>query len=155
MRIPALTFVFLVGAGSLVSASPARDETTERISYSRPQTQHVKPKADPGWIELASETPASHGREFIVVGADAGTFTQLRLTAAAGRPGIRAVRVDYQDGSRRTYEIEKILSARLRPVYVDLRGPREVRQIVVFSDRDSRGSYVLEGNTAQPGVASR
>jgi hypothetical protein len=155
MRIPALTFVFLVGIGSLVSASPAREETTERISYNRTQSQHVKPKADPGWIELASETPASHGREFIVVGADQGTFTQLRLTAASGRPGIRAIRVDYQDGSRRTYEIEKVLSARLRPAYVDLRGAREVRQIVVFSDRDSRGSYVVEGNTSVTGVASR
>jgi hypothetical protein len=155
MRIPALTFVFLVGAGSLVSASPAREETVERISYNKTHTQHVRPKAEPGWIELASGTPASHGREFIMVGADAGTFTQLRLTAASGRPGIRAVRVDYQDGSRRTYEIEKVLSVRLRPVYVDLRGAREVRQIVVFSDRDSRGSYVLEGNTTTTGVASR
>jgi hypothetical protein len=154
MRIPALTFVFLVGTGSVVSASPVREETVERISYNKTQTQHVKPKVEPGWIELASETPAGHGREFITVGADAGTFTQLRLTAASGRPGIRAVRVDYQDGSRRTYAIEKVLSARLRPVYVDLRGPREVRQIVVFSDRDSRGSYVLEGNTSATGIAT-
>jgi hypothetical protein len=154
MRIPALTFVFLVGAGSLVSASPAREETTERISYNEAHNARGKPKAEPGWIELASETPASHGREFIEVGADAGTFTQLRLTAAAGRPGIRAVRVDYQDGSRRTYEVEKVLSARRRPVYVDLRGAREVRQIVVFSDRDSPGSYILEGNTSDS-VAAR
>jgi hypothetical protein len=147
--------MFLVGAGSLVSASPVREENTERVSYNERRASAVKPKVDPGWIELASETPASHGREFVVVGSDAGAFTQLRLTAASGRPGIRAVRVDYQDGNRRTFQIEKVLSAKSRPVYVDLRGARELRQVIVMTDRDTRGSYRLEGNTREHGVATR
>ena len=153
MRIPALTFVFLVGAGSLVSASPVREESTERISYNhkaRAQAQaHAQAQAelDPGWVELASATPASNGHEFIVVGADAGSFTRLRITAASGRPRVRAVRVDYQDGSRKTYAIGKILGARDRPVYVDLRGARELKQIIVMSDRASRGTYVVAGNS--------
>jgi hypothetical protein len=152
--------MFLVGAGSFVSASPVREESTERVSYNARRTNAVKPKAEPGWIELASETPASHGREFVEVSADASAFTQLRLTAATGRPSIRAVRVDYQDGSRRTFEIDRVLSARSRPVYVDLRGARELRQVIVMTDRDSRGSYRLEGNTPraaphESGVATR
>jgi hypothetical protein len=81
--------MFLVGAGSLVSASPVREENTERVSYNERRANAVKPKAEPGWIELASDTPASHGREFVVVGADAGAFTQLRLTAGSRRPGLR------------------------------------------------------------------
>jgi hypothetical protein len=150
MRIPALTFVFLVGAGALVSASPARYKTTERVSYNHDTSAHAR--LEPGWIELASRTPASHGREFIVVDADAGSFTQLRFTAASGRPRVRAVQVDYQDGSRNTYEIGRVLGTRQHPIYVDLRGARELRQIVVFVDRASRGSYVVEGNTGD-GVA--
>jgi hypothetical protein len=147
--------MFLVGAGSFVSASPAREENTERVSYNGRRTSAVKPKAEPGWIELASATPASHGREFVMVGADVGAFTQLRLTAVSGRPGIRAVRVDYLDGNRRTFEVEKVLSARSRPVYVDLRGARELRQVIVMTDRESRGSYRLEGNTREFGIAAR
>jgi hypothetical protein len=147
MRIPALTFVFLVAAGSLVSASPAREETTERISYNHKARAQAQADIDPGWIALASATPASNGREFIVLGADAGSFTRLRITAASGRPRVRAVRVDYQDGSQKTYAIGKILDARVRPVYVDLRGARELRQIIVFSDRASNGTYVVAGNT--------
>ena len=149
MRILALTFVFLVGAGSLVSASPAREETTERISYNHKTRARAQAQADiePGWVALASATPASNGREFIVLGADAGSFTRLRITAASGRPRVRAVRVDYQDGSQKTYAIGKILDARVRPVYVDLRGARELRQIIVFSDRASNGTYVVAGNT--------
>lgn len=147
--------MFLVGAGSFVSASPVREENTERVSYNERRASAFKPKPQPGWIELASETPASHGREFVVVGADAGAFTQLRLTAASGRPSIRAVRVDYHDGSRRTFEIEKVLTAKSRPIYVDLRGARELRQVIVMTDRDSRGSYRLEGNTRESSVATR
>ena len=147
--------MFLVGAGSPVSASPVREESTERVSYNERHANAVKPNAEPGWVELASATPASHGREFVVVGADAGAFTQLRLTAASGRSGIRAIRVDYQDGSRRTFEIEKVLSPKSRPVYVDLRGARELRQVIVMTDRDTRGSYRLEGNTNETGVATR
>jgi len=147
--------MFLVGAGPLVSASPVREESTERVSYNERRARAVTRPADPGWIELASPTPASHGREFVVVGADAGAFTQLRLTAASGRPGIRAVRVDYHDGSRRTFEIEKVLTARSRPIYVDLRGARELRQVIVMTDRDSSGSYRLEGNTREASVATR
>ena len=147
--------MFLVGAAPLVSASPVREENTERVSYNERRTSAVKPKAEPGWIELASATPASHGREFVEVGADAGAFTQLRLTAASGRSGIRAVRVDYQDGTRRTFEIERVLSPKSRPVYVDLRGARELRQVIVMTDRDTRGSYRLEGNTREHGVATR
>jgi hypothetical protein len=146
MRIPALTFVFLVAAGSLVSASPAR-ESTERISYTHKARALAQAEVEPGWIELASATPASNGREFIAVGPGAGSFTRLRITAASGRPRVRAVRVDYEDGSRKTYEIGKVLGARARPVYVDLRGSREVEQIIVFSDRASHGTYVVAGDS--------
>ena len=48
----------LVGAGSLVSASPVRGETTERIRYSG-HKGNSQARYDPGWIELASATPAN------------------------------------------------------------------------------------------------
>lgn len=158
MRILASSLLFLVTATAAVSAAPAREETTERISYSDRARSPTKPDADPagaGWVELASATPASHGREFIEVGADAGAITQLRLTAASGRPGIRAVRVEYKDGGRRTFAVDKVLGAKRRPAYLDLRGAHELREIVVTTDRSSQGSYILEGNAGDTGVAGQ
>ena len=155
MRSIALTYVLLAASTSVVSAAPAREETMGRISYN----DHGKPQQaaaqEPGWIELASPTPVSHGREFVVVGADAGTFTQLRLIATSGRPEIHSVRVDYQDGSHRVFRVERTLDARRRPAILDLRGSHELKQIVVVADRKSSGSYVLEGNTEDTGIARR
>lgn len=163
MRSTALTCLLISAPVSLVSAAPARDESTERISYSdrgKPPPATPDPGRPgrpgwPGWIELASATPASHGKEFIMVGAGAGTFTQLRLTAASGRPEIHSVRVDYQDGRHKVFPISRVLDAKRRPAYLDLRGPHELAQIVVTTDPRSKGSYVLEANTAEVGTAAR
>jgi hypothetical protein len=159
MRISAYSLLFLVSAATAVSAAPAREETTERISYSGRARSPTRPDADreptAGWIELASATPASHGREFVEIAADTGALTQLRLTAASGRPAIRAVRVEFADGGRRTFEVGKILGGKRRPAYLDLHGAREVREIVVITDRSSPGSYRLEGNAGDTGIAMR
>lgn len=169
MRIPALTTLLLALTTSVVAAAPdrraappahesvapTREETTGRLSYNEAAPKPAPDATDPadGWIELASATPASHGREFITV--DAGALTRLRLTAAAGRPGIQAVRVDYVHGGAKTFPIDRTLAAKRAPAYVELRGPREIRQIIVISDRDSRGSYVVQGLTGDSGVAMR
>jgi hypothetical protein len=159
MRISAYSLLFLVSAATAVSAAPAREETTERISYSGRARSPTQLDADreptAGWIELASATPASHGREFVEIAADTGALTQLRLTAASGRPAIRAVRVEFADGGRRTFEVGKILGGKRRPAYLDLHGAREVREIVVITDRSSPGSYRLEGNAGDTGIAMR
>jgi hypothetical protein len=156
MRIAALTSLFLIGATSLVSAAPVREESAERISYNdRRGPKTVKPPAEPGWIELASATPASHGKELIDVAADLGAVTQLRLTGVSGRPGIRAVRVEYKDGNHRSFEVEKILTGKRRTAVVDLRGARAISMIIVVTDRDSPGSYTVEGDTSAPAVAVR
>ena len=161
MRIPALTTLLLALTTTVVTAAPdrnaappahesvapTRDESTGRLSYNdaAPKAAAADPAPSDGWVELASATPASHGREFISLDADTGALTRLRLSAASGRPGIQAVRVDYVHGGSKTFPIDKTLGAKRAPAYVDLRGPREIRQIIVISDRDSRGSYVVQG----------
>jgi hypothetical protein len=147
MHIAALTSLVLAAMAPFVAAAPGRDETTRRISYNEKLAD--APPDEPGWIELASATPAKHGREFIMVSSDAGPFSQLRIKATTGRPAIRSLRVDYQDGSRKVFAVGKVLGARSRPAYVDLRGPHMLAQVVVVTDRSSSGSYVLEGNTAE------
>jgi len=149
MRIAAITSLLLAGTVAVVAAAPVRDETTRRFSYNAHKSADPSSDHEPGWVELASATPVKHGREFIMVGADAGPLSQLRITATSGRPAIRALRVDYLDGSRKVFVVGKVLGARGRPAYVDLRGRHEIKQIVVMADRSSSGSYVLEGNTLE------
>ncbi len=154
MRSAVITYVLLAAGTPIAAAAPERGETTERISYN--QNAKPAPQAtarEPGWVELASPTPASHGREFIAVGGEAGTFTQLRVAAASGRPEIHAVTIEYEDGSRRVFRVDRVVDRRRGPATLNLRGARQIKQIVVSTDRASSGSYRLEGNTVDTSVA--
>lgn len=152
MRRPAIILLFLAGTASGLSAAPGRGETTERVSYS--DAESPPSRAGPGWIELASATPARHGREFVMVAPDAATFSQLRITAAKGSLWLQAVQIEYRDGTRRMVAIDKALGPRRRSVYVELEADRPVRQIIVITDRTSPGSYVVEGHASEAGMAS-
>ena len=152
MKIRALSALLLAGTVSLVSAAPNDKETTERVSYTdkaRPDT----PTGD-GWVELASPTPASHGREYIAVAPDAGPFVRLRIEANAGRPIVRAVRIDYTDGTQRVMRIDKVIGKQ-RPSYVDLRGPRRIERVVVTTEGTKKALYTVHAEPVRTDVASR
>jgi hypothetical protein len=156
MHTPTLSLVFLATAAVSVAAAPAREEASARVRYGDARAQPpVGAQPADGWIELASATPASHGREFIAVDASTGELTELRLTATSGRPYIGSVRVDFQDNSRRVFQVDKVLGPRRRSISLDLHGARAIEQIIVTTDRSSPGAYVVEASTAGDSVASR
>ncbi len=154
MRIPVLTCLLVAGAASFVSAAPGREETTERVSYKDTKPKPKDATRNDDWVEIASPTPTSHGREYIQVGAGAGTFTRLRVEAAKGRPIVRSLRVDYKNGASRVYAIDKALG-KGRPAYVDLRCAHEIERIVVNADTASHGSYRVMGIGETEQVAGR
>ena len=141
---------------SLVSAAPADKESTERLSYSDPSPKHPKPKrSEDGWVELATPTPASHGEEHIPI-ADAASFSRLRIDAASGRPIVRAVRVLYKNGKTKLTRVDRILDRKRKQfAVIDLKGAHEIDQVIVITERDSRGTYSVFGEPAHAGVASR
>ncbi len=146
----AITTLLFAASASVVAAEPSKTETAPRVSYT---DKGADANAAPnGWIELASPTPAKHGRQYITVDEDAGPFTLLRLDAAAGRPMVKAVRVLHTDGSGRLIRVEKRLDPK-RPAYVELRGARAIEHVVVITDGRS-GSYTLHG-APQHAVATR
>jgi len=149
-----LAALFLVGSFSLVAAEPTREEHSGRVSYNEKAQPKPVTKTE-GWTELATPTPATHGREYIVVDGAAGVFTKLRIVASTGRPIVRSVRVDFRDGGHRTVQIDEVLDHARRPsASVDLRGAHEIESIVVVTDQDSRGSYQVLGTSEEP-VAHR
>src|SRR5688572_24226307 len=101
MKIIAISGLLLVGVVSVVSAEPAKTETAERVSYTTKETAESR---DDDWTELASPTPAKHGRTFITV---EGRYTQLRIAPHKGRPIVKTVRVVYADGKQRTFKVKK------------------------------------------------
>ena len=159
MRIPAIFATMLLVSVGAVTAEPVDRESTERHRLTDPPAvSRPAPDAE-GWVELADPTPSKHGKEFIPVGATAGSFTRLRVDAHSGRLYVQTVRIDFQDGGRKIARVDTKLSARgskaKRSAYIDLGGPREIRQIVVITDRDVKGTYTVHASTESPSVAKR
>jgi hypothetical protein len=148
MKITAISGLLLALAAQVVSAEPAKQETAERVSYTGQKAKSQPPEGE--WVELATPTPASHGREYITVD---GKYAQIRLEATKGRPIVRTVRIDYRDGGHKFVRLDRVLQ-REKAATIDLKGAREVTAIVVDTDWQSRGMYAVHG--AQPtDVATR
>jgi hypothetical protein len=151
MKITTLSALFLAASVSLVSAAPRDNESTERISYTGKKRPPPPPKAD-AWVELASPTPCSHGREYIDVEPSSGLFVRLRIGAFVGRPIIRTVRVDYTDGKQAVVRVDSVVD-RARPAYVQVRSA-QIERVVVVSEGNSKTSYTVAAEPART-VASR
>lgn len=146
MTKTAISSVFVAIAVSVASAAPAKDETAERVSYSDKVSSD---DSSTGWVELASPTPAKHGRTFIIV---EGRYAQLRLDIHQGRPVVNSVKIVYADGKQRVVK----LAAGKRSSLIDLAGAATIDHIVVDADRRSKGTYTVSAVTAEAtGVATR
>jgi hypothetical protein len=154
MKIPALSALFLGLAVSLVSAAPEKKESTERISYTGTGKKAIsRIVALEDWMELASPTPCSHGREYIEVDDKSPAFSRLRIEAVTGRPIIRSVRVQYTDGTERTVRIDQVIDAK-RPAYVELRGT-PLERVVVVSEGSAKTTYAVSAAPVRDHVARR
>lgn len=131
----------LAGAvASTVSAAPKDDEITERVGF------EAAGEGARDWVELASETPTTHGREFITLDENK-LFAQLRIDAVRGRPRVRAVQISYRDGTERLVRVDRVLGTTHRhSAYVDLGGPRRIEHVVVITDPRSGGSFTVHGS---------
>ncbi|MDB4959106.1 MAG: hypothetical protein JWO36_6675 [Myxococcales bacterium] len=159
MKLPALLAVLLAASASVATAEPKQQENSGRVSYNdkedaAAQTLH----RDGDVVELASPTPAKHGKEFIEVGPDAGQFSQLRVDAHDGTVIVRRVRIDYLDGKSQLVNVDKVLNKRNPSATITVaKGPRAIDSVVVMTERETTGSYSLQGivGSQTGGIASR
>jgi hypothetical protein len=148
MKITAISGLLLVVAAQVVSAEPTKEETAERVSYSGKKAKPPAPTED--WVELATPTPAAHGREYITVD---GQYGQIKIEATKGRPLVRSVRIDYRNGKHKVVKLDRLLG-RGASTTIQIQGQHDITQIVVDTDWKSRGMYTVHG--ARPGdVATR
>ena len=144
MKITAISGLLLASAASVVTAAPAKDETAERVSYSDQASS--QPGRQDDWIELASPTPAKHGRTFVTVD-DGAHFSHVRVVIHDGRPAVRSVKVVYADGKSRLVKLKH------KPQVIALDGARAVDHIVIDADPRSRGTYTVIAAPQQRGGA--
>lgn len=173
MKITAISTFLVAALAVSVSAAPKRpiapdppkpkptkvekDEPTERVVLGGDEkdARRDAPAADDdGWIELASPTPARHGRQYITVDGSAGPLTQLRIDAHDGRPLVRSVRIRYTDGKQQVVRVNKTL-ARGKSAFVDLRSGRELDHIIIETTRKPKASYTVHASTQRDAVATR
>lgn len=144
-----LSALLLAGAVSAATAAPRDEERTGRVSYTK---ETKAPKSD--WVELATPTPAAHGRTFVTLDTEEVPFTILRIDAHKGHPVIKQVRVVFADGKQRIVKVGKRLD-RGRSAYVDLRGGKEIESIIVDTDHRTKGSYTIHGAPVRTAIATR
>ena len=151
MRLLAGFAMVALLAPAVATAQPKPEENNARVSYN---DQHKAAPAVRDRVALASPTPASHGKEFFVVGPELGRFGRLELEAAAGRVDVRRVLVAFADGSTRQFSLDRTVDKNMIAV-IDLGEPRPIDQIVITTDRAPNGKYVIYGVPPSSGVASR
>ena len=148
----------LVGTGlTAASADSTEKPETEvgRVSLDEPKGADT-PRAPSQWLELADPTPAKHGTEFIVVGAQQGSFSRLRVDAAKGRTIVKHVRVDFSDGSKKTYKVGKTVSKNGRKFTEIVLGvTKPIEQVSITTDRQTGGHYAVYGSSSTaPGAGT-
>jgi len=144
--------VVLVGAGTVASAQPRQEETSGRISYKARTPQ--PPRRPSQWVQLATPTPAKHGTEFIVIGKDAGYFSQLRVGATRGTTRVRRVKVIFADGATKTLQVERRVSGD-QSAHIDLGEAKAIDRVVVTTDTGTNGQYAIYGAPSPGAVVKR
>jgi len=139
-------FTALAITTTTVGAQPKQEDTALRVSYVAPK-RAPKPLSDSQWIELASPTSVRNGTEFIIVGAEAGRFSQLRVEASSGTVILLRVQVLGSDGAIQTVRIGRSLDRTHRSAVVDLVATKAIDQIAITTESSTDGKYTVSGST--------
>jgi hypothetical protein len=134
-------------AATTATAQPGQEETSSRVRYAAPKPSSGLP-LDGHWIELASPTSVKHGTEYIMVGAEAGRFSQLRVDAYAGTVILRRIRVFGNDGTVQTVQLGRRLDRTHRSVVIDLFAGEAIDQIAITTETRTQGRYTVHGSGA-------
>ena len=153
MRILAVVAV-LVAAVTSISPSVAGPQPREELGGRVPFRGHKMRRPPPApvphrvgdWVNLATSTPTRFGTEWIVVGADEGAFSAVRVQATSGTVHLRYVRVDFANGQSSMYPIDRWLTARHPKARVDFGKARHIDRIAVTTARSPVGTYVVHGS---------
>ena len=156
MKYAAVFAFILAGAVATASAQPEPTEPSGRVSYTD-QAAPAKPAAaqQGSEVQLASPTPASHGTEFIVVGRDAGQFSQLRLAATSGKVIVAASASSSMTArSRRSTSTRSSTATAGKDATVTVKAATAIDHITVTTE-PGHGQYALYGTAAHGNLTAQ
>jgi hypothetical protein len=137
--------IFAVMLVALTAVAHA-DEHGGRVTLGKQQHPAAGRVHDGAWTELASTTSAAHGTEYVMIGREAGRYSQLRVVADNGWIEVRRLHVFFGDGSDHTYEVDRAIGRHHeRAVTVPLNVAKEIERIAVTTSRESEGNYSVYG----------
>jgi len=96
-----------------------------------------------GWVPLADHFTATGEHQLVTVGASAGRFHRLRVEGERGRPLLRSMFVRFTDGSSQDIRLDRVLRPGESMVYELDGGSREIAQIIVRTQPDSKSAYSI------------
>ena len=149
-----LLLTVIAMAATPATAQPTREEAGGRVSYRVPQRKPTPP-SEVRWIELASPTSVEHGTEFIIVSADAGPLSQLRVDAYAGTVVVLRLRVFANDGTVQTVQLRRTLDRTHKSVVIDLLARKAIDQIAITTETRTQGKYTVHGSSHVTMIAER
>lgn len=154
MKSSTVFALIVAGHVGTAYAQPKQEEISGRVSLDDDATGDSDAlRSSSEWVELATPTPAKHGTEYLVIGANAGTFSQLRLEPASGRTDVVKVKVFFANGDTKTVRLDRTLSTkRKKSAYVDLGSPKPIDHIVITTETYTNGTYALYGTAMRAGV---
>ncbi|MDQ3363876.1 MAG: hypothetical protein M3680_00385 [Myxococcota bacterium] len=118
----------------------ARPVVSNRTRY----RSSYRPFADRGWTALTEPTRIDAGRQFINLGANLGTFDQLRLHQTAGESTITQVAIKFADGQTQVVRVGQRLNHWNADITIDLDGnARRIEGVVVYGATAEGSSYQL------------
>ena len=150
--LPIASAIALVA--TTATARPKPHEISGRFSDVVPQSERT-PRSDGHWVELAAATPVNHGTEFIIVGPEAGRFSQLRVDACAGTVILLRVRVFDDHGTVQSVSIGRTLDRMHKSALIDLPTWKAIDQIAITTDPHTDGKYAVYGSSRETSIAAR
>ena len=154
MTIKTLLASLILGSSTLAAAAPSvtfSASATTGTSYDTAIRDHrtpvVQPISAPAWqgqwkppvyrqVTLASNLRLATGRAAVSVGAQAGRFNTLQISASSGRSLIKQVYVQFDNGRWQVARnLDQTLAGNQR-LTVDLDGNhRAIRQVIVLGNQ--------------------
>jgi hypothetical protein len=114
-----------------------------RDHYDRYNRSHWANDFRGRWVLLARGFSAQTDRQFINV--NNAKFRKLRIEAVRGEPMVTKIAIEFADQTTQAIDMDTRLSNGAGEV-IDLNGDvRRVHRIIVYTDRNSRGSYSVYG----------
>jgi hypothetical protein len=95
-----------------------------------------------GWVVLGKAHTVDLAQTHLITTTE--PFDELLVKAVDGEPEIEQIEIQYRDRQSRTVRLERRFAAGEGQV-IELRDKRAIEKIVVHTDPDTQGDYVLYG----------